>query len=99
LVGGDKGMRRLAPLSAFVLGALVVIGGPFMLGNTASAKAGAASVIARANSRSAICRGCATRRTPLASDEAVFAHGTVIDVDGGRAGVDVIAASKDKPRS
>jgi NAD(P)-dependent dehydrogenase (short-subunit alcohol dehydrogenase family) len=28
----------------------------------------------------------------LASDEASFVHGTVIDVDGGRAGVPVIAA-------
>ena len=28
----------------------------------------------------------------LASDEAAFVHGTVIDVDGGRAGVAVIAA-------
>ena len=28
----------------------------------------------------------------LASDESVFVHGTVIDVDGGRVGVAVIAA-------
>jgi NAD(P)-dependent dehydrogenase (short-subunit alcohol dehydrogenase family) len=28
----------------------------------------------------------------LASDEATFVHGTVIDVDGGRVGVGVIAA-------
>ena len=28
----------------------------------------------------------------LASDEAAFVHGTVIDVDGGRTGVAVIAA-------
>jgi NAD(P)-dependent dehydrogenase (short-subunit alcohol dehydrogenase family) len=28
----------------------------------------------------------------LASDEAAFVHGTVIDVDGGRVGVAVIAA-------
>jgi NAD(P)-dependent dehydrogenase (short-subunit alcohol dehydrogenase family) len=29
----------------------------------------------------------------LASDEAAFVHGTVIDVDGGRVGVAVIAAA------
>ena len=29
----------------------------------------------------------------LASDEAAFVHGTVIDVDGGRTGVAVIAAA------
>jgi NAD(P)-dependent dehydrogenase (short-subunit alcohol dehydrogenase family) len=29
----------------------------------------------------------------LASDEAAFVHGTVIDVDGGRVSVAVIAAS------
>lgn len=34
----------------------------------------------------------------LASDEALFVRGTVIDVDGGRVGVAVIAASKDRPR-
>jgi NAD(P)-dependent dehydrogenase (short-subunit alcohol dehydrogenase family) len=28
----------------------------------------------------------------LASDEAAFVHGTVVDVDGGRVGVAVIAA-------
>ena len=28
----------------------------------------------------------------LASDEAAFVHGTVIDVDGGRVGVAVVAA-------
>ena len=31
----------------------------------------------------------------LASDEATFVHGTVIDVDGGRVGVAVIAPRSD----
>jgi NAD(P)-dependent dehydrogenase (short-subunit alcohol dehydrogenase family) len=33
----------------------------------------------------------------LASDEAAFVHGTVIDVDGGRVGVAVIAAPESRP--
>jgi NAD(P)-dependent dehydrogenase (short-subunit alcohol dehydrogenase family) len=33
----------------------------------------------------------------LASDEAAFVHGTVIDIDGGRVGVAVIAGSDDRP--
>lgn len=34
----------------------------------------------------------------LASDEAAFVHGTVLDVDGGRVGVAVIAAGADDRR-
>jgi NAD(P)-dependent dehydrogenase (short-subunit alcohol dehydrogenase family) len=33
----------------------------------------------------------------LASDEAAFVHGTVLDIDGGRVGVAVIAPAQPRP--